>query len=466
MQRLRAGIREHRDGDHIAGAHSERALLTRSTEAGKRASAAPVRVGRRVNSPPQFGQRLEKRASVHAAQNVHAKEQMRASSLSGGRLRSQGQGSSLRPKAAMQSRHRRRTVLETNTVVDERLVQPTRVIAAHLAEWGSAPAYVELAVFGTDEPRAIAREIDRFCRTYLGAEVAEALFHQSSVGSVAGVQLDDGRRVVIKGHQPSRSVPFLREVARVQMYIASLGLPAPRVLGGPAPLGLGNAVAEAFIDTAMLPRSEPHQPDVRRAMAASLYAIVAACRPLVAGSSLPRHLLADPPLARLWPTPHSRLFDFEATAGGSDYIDAVAREARRLMRPAGELVIGHGDWRAEHVRFKGSVPVVAFDWDSLCREYEPALVGCTAHAFCADWSTSPPPPAPTLDEARAFVAHYESARGKPFRGPERRLCGAAFAYACAYTARCGHAIDATAEREHPGSFGALVAREGLRLLEV
>jgi len=55
---------------------------------------------------------------------------------------------------------------------------------------------------------------------------------------------------------------------------------------------------------------------------------------------------------------------------------------------------------------------------------------------------------------------------RPFRGPERRLCGAAFAYACAYTARCGHAIDATAEREHPGSFGALVAREGLRLLEV
>jgi len=89
VQRLRAGIREHRDGDHIAGAHSERALLTRSTEAGKRASAAPVRVGRRVNSPPQFGQRLEKRASVHAAQNVHSKEQMRASSLSGGRLRSQ-----------------------------------------------------------------------------------------------------------------------------------------------------------------------------------------------------------------------------------------------------------------------------------------------------------------------------------------------------------------------------------------
>ena len=49
--------------------------------------------------------------------------------------------------------------------MDQPLAQPARVIAAHLAEWGSTPAYVELAVFGTHEPRAIAAEIDRFARS-------------------------------------------------------------------------------------------------------------------------------------------------------------------------------------------------------------------------------------------------------------------------------------------------------------
>jgi len=53
----------------------------------------------------------------------------------------------------------------------------------------------------------------------------------------------------------------------------------------------------------------------------------------------------------------------------------------------------------EHGRFEGTIPVVAFDWDSLCRGYEAALAGEAAHGFCADWSGGAGgPPAPTLDE--------------------------------------------------------------------
>jgi hypothetical protein len=143
----------------------------------------------------------------------------------------------------------------------------------------------------------------------------------------------------------------------------------------------------------------------------------------------------------------------------------VARVARARMEPAGELEIGHGDWRAEHVRFEGDRIVGAFDWDSLCKEYEPALVGFTAHAFCADWSRQPPPPAPTLEEARAFVADYEAARGRRFSVEERRLCGAAFAYSCAYTARCGWSLG-NDERALPGTFQQLVASHGPTLMEL
>jgi hypothetical protein len=108
--------------------------------------------------------------------------------------------------------------------------------------------------------------------------------------------------------------------------------------------------------------------------------------------------------------------------------------------------------------------VAAFDWDSLCREREPALVGFNAHAFCADWTRHHDiAPAPTLDEARSFVADYEAARGGAFADDQRRLCGASFAYWCAYTARCVHARGVD-ERGMTGTFTHLVASEALHLL--
>ena len=346
--------------------------------------------------------------------------------------------------------------------MDERLVQPVRVVAAHLAEWGGTP-HVERAIFGTDDPETIVAAVDAFCRDELGAPIARYRFYQSSIGSVHGVELGDGRAVVVKAHPPERDAAWLEEVVAVQMHLASRGRYATTVVAGPAPLGRGLALVEAFVAAGAT--RDGHEPAVRAALARSLYEIVQACRPLVAASRLPAQLLAEPAAGALWPTPHSKLFDFAATAAGAEFIDDVARAARARVVPAGERVIGHGDWRAEHVRFDGERVVAAFDWDSLCKEREPALVGCTAHAFPADWSRTPPAAAPTLDEARAFVADYERARGRAFAADERRLCGAAFAYACAYTARCGWALGVD-ERARPGTFMHLVADEGLRLLEL
>jgi len=65
-------------------------------------------------------------------------------------------------------------------------------------------------------------------------------------------------------------------------------------------------------------------------------------------------------------------------------------------------------------------------------------------------------------EARAFVGDYETARGSWFSASERRLCAAAFAYSCVYTARCGHALGRD-ERGEAGTFAHLAwtQREGL-----
>ena len=334
------------------------------------------------------------------------------------------------------------------------------VITAHLREWEGSPAHVELAVFGTDHAPAIAAALDAFCTQHLGAPIARGLFHQSSIGSVTAVALRDERAVVIKAHQPERSRDLLAEVVRVQTYLADRGVLATRVLAGPLPLARGLAIVEAFSDGGA--KADPHRPEIRAALAAGLHAIVRTCEPLVATTSLPPTLLGTAGDA-LWPTPHSKLFDFAATARGAEWIDALARRARARMLPAGRRVIGHSDWRREHVLFRRDTPVLAYDWDSLCCEEEPALVGAAAHAFCADWSETRRQ-APTLEEAHAFIADYAQARGRPFTADERRLAGACLTYATAYTARCTHAMSGD-RREAPGGFQHLLWHEGERLLE-
>jgi hypothetical protein len=336
------------------------------------------------------------------------------------------------------------------------------VIAAHLREWDGSPAFVELAIFESDNAAAIAGTLDSFCERHLGTRVAHGLFHQSSIGSVTGVALADGRRVVIKAHQPERTPAFLAEIVRIQTHLAERGVLATEIVAGPLPLGRGQAVVERYTDAGRT--ADAHRPEIRRALACSLRAIVETCAQLVASTSLEPGLLPSSHVA-LWPTPHSKLFDFAATARGAEWIDALAARARERMAPAGSDVIGHGDWRQEHVRFLGDRPVAAFDWDSLCCESEPALLGSVAHGFCADWSLSDHVQAPTLAEARAFIADYEAARGYPFEAAERRQCAASFAYSCAYNARCSHALGAD-DRDRPGSFQHLMWTEREKLLEL
>jgi hypothetical protein len=70
------------------------------------------------------------------------------------------------------------------------------------------------------------------------------------------------------------------------------------------------------------------------------------------------------------------------------------------------------------------------------------LVGVICINFTADWQRDPPAPAPSLETMRAFVADYESARGRSFTKAERRTIAASSVFAMAYRARGSHAIDA------------------------
>jgi hypothetical protein len=331
-------------------------------------------------------------------------------------------------------------------------------IAAHVSEWEEP--HVELAIHQTRDPRTIARTFETFCLDELGSPIAGALFYRSSIGAVAGVMLADGRRIVIKAHQPDRTAAHLRAILELQRRLAAGDGLAPQVIAGPAPLGAGLATVEAFKADGLV--RDGHDPVVRRALAHGLCRVSKDLAPCLRRAGLEAIEL---PADALWPTPHSRLFDFAATTHGAGYIDDLARAARRRMEPVGRRVITHSDWRAEHVRFQADAIVVAYDWESLRVQFEPAAVGATAHMFCADWSRDDIDQAPSLDEARAFVADYESARGLVFTPEERRQCGAWFAYQVAYTARCGHASGVDV-RGQPGNHQYLIARHGEALLDL
>jgi hypothetical protein len=70
-------------------AHAAWALLTRSVEAGQRASAAAGRIGRETSSPAQLGQSPSNRFLAQVTQKVHSKLHILASAEAGVKSTSQ-----------------------------------------------------------------------------------------------------------------------------------------------------------------------------------------------------------------------------------------------------------------------------------------------------------------------------------------------------------------------------------------
>lgn len=322
---------------------------------------------------------------------------------------------------------------------------------------------VEPEVFGTTDPGAIATAIDAWCRTELGAAVAGAVFYRVSIGCVAGLLLADARRVVVKVQRGSRSGAYLEACREIVSALHAAGFPAPEPIAGPARLGSAWASAERFDDRGEW--RDAHDPAVRRIVAATLAALVHLARPFARHPALSGAWFSTVPDERPFPRPHTPLCDFEATGVGAGWIDELARDAKRLGRAidAGDTVVGHFDWRVEHLRFDGDRVVTSYDWDSLHAEREPVVVGSAAHAFPADWGREDVQRTPSRDELDAFVADYEVGRGRPFEPAERRLAAAACVYALAYTARCNHALCPTEEGWN-GDFRPLLRDHGRDML--
>jgi hypothetical protein len=326
--------------------------------------------------------------------------------------------------------------------------------AAAIAEYyrGREGPWVEEEIFGTHEPAVVARAFAEL----LGAEPVETVFYEVSVGVVAGLVLEDGRRVVVKAHRPNVTLLRLEAVTEVQRALADAGLPVPRPLATPQPLGHGHATVEELLDAG--DRRDAHDPSVRAAMARMLARLIESA-PDVGGLDGGRLVEAQ----ALWPQPHSRIFDFEATRDGTEWIDAFAERAR--SRPVSDPVVGHSDWSVKQFRFVGDEISAIYDWDSLVRADEPRIVGQAAATFPATWYL-PVGILATPDEARAFVAEYEDARGRAFTREERVRLAHAATFVVAYGARCEACGNPRATSFAPGSQRDTLARHGEEYLRL
>jgi Ser/Thr protein kinase RdoA (MazF antagonist) len=314
---------------------------------------------------------------------------------------------------------------------------------------------VELAVFGTAAAARIAAVVNSFCRNELDASVDGCLFYASSQGAVFGLELEDHRRVVLKAHRPERSARFLCEVHQVQRHLAGKAFPCPQPILRARPIGRGLAVVDRFLADGDY--VDAHVPAIRKEMARALSSLIRLAEPFASSRDLPRFPNASIPQGSLWRTPHHRMFDFDATQTGAEWIDSAAAAALPKLREGhGDIVVGHSDWSVKDFRFRDGRITAIYDWDSLVVDREPTIVGQAATHFTMTWRM-PVRIAPTPAEITAFLAEYEEARGRSFSAAEQRAVNAAAMYSVAYTARCEHALDPTATEYPEGSARELLA---------
>ncbi|MEM9653536.1 MAG: hypothetical protein AAGA65_15700 [Actinomycetota bacterium] len=317
----------------------------------------------------------------------------------------------------------------------------TDVVAAHLRAESDQPSVTSL-IHGSLDAGEIAGQVAGVLSAVgLSAPVTGCLFHEASVGSVTGVVLSDGQRLVVKAYQPSWRPDFLRGVLATQDRLYRAGVPCGRPIGGPVPCGRGSATIETFL-------ADPGQPDVfgeaeRSASADGLAQVIT-------NAGLDERLAAHPLLRRaggLYPTPHSPLFDFEATAAGAEWIDDLARSAKAAdagSRGDDEpAVSAHTDWSARNVRLRAGGVRAVYDLDSLAAISLSTAVGKAAVTWRALGEVGEPV-APGIDEIQAWIDRFPIALSTVQR---RAAIGAALSVLC-YTARCEHAIDPEEHHHH------------------
>jgi hypothetical protein len=256
--------------------------------------------------------------------------------------------------------------------------------------------------------------LSAWCRDALGAGADRVLFRRRHLSQVAGVELADGRRVVVKAR------PFEQRIlgcTAVQAALARAGFPCPAPLAGPDQINGLAVTAET-----MIPGGVRLQP-ARGAMpfAALLARLIKTAPPVVSVPPLtptPPWAGWDHPGRRLWPDHDDRGRDLNKVSG-PEWVDRAARLVRQRMSAVRTArCAGHGDWESQNIAWRDGQPLAVHDWDSVIAQPEVAIVGLAAAVWPA---AGGPGQAATVDQTADFLDAYQMAAGGSWTSQQVQL---------------------------------------------
>jgi hypothetical protein len=272
-------------------------------------------------------------------------------------------------------------------------------------------------------------DLNEWCEQWLGSVPVRHLFARQHLSNVVGVELSDGRQVVVKIRPATARIAGC---VAVQRHMFATGFPCPEPLAGPAPFRSGVATAEAYLaggerltaDAAATP------------LFAELLARLVRSAPTLA--SLPT-LEPPPPWVGwnhdgpgTWPNPDD--LDLDLNEESTPWIDVIGKRLKeRLSVSPSAGVVGHGDWESQNLRWNGFSPLSVDDWDSVAELCEPAIAGAAAATFTSapDGQTV----AATVKQSAAFLDAYRLARATDWSTDEVEICWAAGMWVLAYNAK-------------------------------
>jgi hypothetical protein len=288
--------------------------------------------------------------------------------------------------------------------------------------------------------------VPAWCADRLGGEPVGVLFELRSMSAVFGLRLADGRDVVVKAREDGgRAASCVAAQAR----LAERGFPCARPLTPATRVGTLAVHAEESRPGGDLLRGD--SPDVAVRYAAVFAGLMAALTDVAVAPPLP-----DPRWAR-WDHAGAGLWPAIAVLDGRDQsavpgyvVEAAARARERLSAADLPCVLGHADFEAQNLRWRGERVWAVHDWDSLAWQPEAALAGAACGTFAG---TGPPTLAP-IESSAAFLAVYQELRGRRFTAEEHEVAWAASLWPAAHNARweavhgsppvCGEAVRAKA----------------------
>jgi hypothetical protein len=282
------------------------------------------------------------------------------------------------------------------------------------------------------ESRRPAVEADAlavWCVRWLGSPPAVELFEAGHLSTVKGLRLADGREVVVKvrPHQPR-----LTGCAVVHRALWRAGFPCPEPLVDQQPLDGYVGSAETLVRGVDEPPPNSELAELSAAALARLVGLAPDPGSVPSLAPSPSWVGWDHAEPGLWPTPEDLEVDLNAYRE-PQWLDRVARSVRDLLgRNASDLVIGHGDWHPDNLRWQGSRLVAVHDWDSVICQPEPAIAGFAAASFLG---IDGPLQLANVNDSGAFLEAYQRASGCRWTSEDYAACWAAGLWQRAFDAK-------------------------------